>query len=837
MNRSKFRSVSLLALTVTAASLGLIAGCGGGGGGSAAVTTTTVAATTTIPVTGANSPFIGVTMTATCANGAVGSGTVGTSASPGEGSITVNGQCTTPILISATGAGKMRPIGAKADGSEDVPYDPAINLPLGNVITTVPSTGVPVNPVTALVAGQVALSSLASETASSVALKKLSVANALGLPVASLDADYRDAALARTAAVLAEVASLAAINAATAGALPGAVASGTSLGAYIQEKLTAQVAIAGSGTLVNAATLAAALKLADAKLDATTVTADLSKIDNDAGRVHNLIATYAAGATSAADALNKIASAATAAANATSPSVAQMNLLIDVAARVRESARSQMRNSAAKIVADVVLAGNSTTSNSVAVAQAAASNLLDAQFTLMAQTGAKPADLAAKAKAAADSIAAAIKTDLTASSRIFGTAPPVGNVNAAAALVGQAMSAAAGITAASAAASPADVVAAAANNLRVVSALKDIVPPRPAASAISQLAYQAAFQAAIGAVAGAANPATLNAADSATRANLNTVATALQLALLTAINSAGDTSDRSLVTLAQQLARTALGTTALSFSSSVTLAAVPSTLPTTTSTTSTSSTTLANTSSTSAGTTTSTSATTTTTAPSTSTTTTSSTTTTTLIHGSYFGIAGDAISFNGTSCLLSAFSTTGCTASSTVSGTESISFSMNPAGSLGDPGTTSFGLEVAGVSADSRILRIGISGISLLYSNRNVWLIVPSSAEMVVYGRDTTGLVEANITLTSNIDQYIQISSNTFTFNYGALLTTLNGLGGALFTNLDIRTGTFTVKTVLSSNFVIAKTGGIPLSNGNVSVTNTSFTVTGPMISGKVSLH
>ena len=836
MKFAKLQFTTLLSALAIASSLLGLGGCGGGGGGAPeqATTTTTLSPSTTIPVSGANSPLIGVTMTVTCANGRTGSGSVGTPSNPGEGSITVIGSCTTPILISATGPGKMRPIGAKDDGSEDVPYDPAINLPVGNVVATFPNTAVPVNPVTALVAGQVSPATLANETASSLSSKKTSVASALGLPAASLDKDYRDAALAKAATLIVEVAALAATNAATTGALPNAVAGGgTTLGAYVLEKIASQAASAGSGTLSNAATLAAALKQADPKLDATKSAAELGKIDLDAGRVNNLIVTYAAGATSAADALSKIAVAAISASNASSPTAAQTALAADVTARVQEAAKAQVRNSVSKMVMNVAVAANSTTSNNVAVAQAAASNLLDAQFAAMAQAGARPADLAAKAMAVADSVTEALKTDLSATTKIFDTPPLVGNANAAAALVGQAMAAAADVTATSSPRSAADTAAAATNALRVATAIKDIVPPKPAASSISQAAYQAAFQAAIEAVASAANVATLNVADGATKANLTATLGALQVTLATVINSAGSPGDTSMVELARQLARSALGASPVNFSSSVTLASVPATLPATTTTSSTSSTTLANASSTAATTTTSTASTT----AAATTTTISTTTTTTALTGGYFGIAGDSISFNGSSCGLAAFSNGGCLASSTTTGTESISFNLNPVGSLGDPGTTSFGLEVSGLDSDLRLLRVGISAISLIYSNRTVWLTVPSTAEMYVYGRDGLGQLEANITLTSNIGQYVQISNNVFTFNYGALLNTLKGLGGSLFGDLDIRTGTFNIKTVLSSNFVITKAGGISLSSGIVSIPNTSFTVIGPTIEGTVTLQ
>src|SRR5689334_9208905 len=113
----------LVLTPIAAAVIGafVLYGCGSSGGGGG---TTSVA----VPVAGANSPFIGVTMKVTCANGNTGQGLVGTSALPGEGIINVSGACTAPIRIEAIGAGKMRPIGAKGDGSEDVVYDPAINL-------------------------------------------------------------------------------------------------------------------------------------------------------------------------------------------------------------------------------------------------------------------------------------------------------------------------------------------------------------------------------------------------------------------------------------------------------------------------------------------------------------------------------------------------------------------------------------------------------------------------------------------------------------------------------------------------------------------------------------
>ena len=237
--REKVRlaSVSLTVLVAT----GAIYGCSGGGtsdvspaavvaGGTSSVSlgTTGTTGSSGIPginavVTGqdvritiaaANSPLIGVPVITTCSNGVTIASTIGTNDNPGIGEVklrsTVAGSeaaCLPPLRIEASGPGKMRPIGAKSDGSEDVPYDPAVNLPLSTVIAD-GGPNFPMNPLTTLVANQV--TSLGSENSTTIAAKKGQIARALGLSTADLEQDYRNANVAAASTMIVEVAALAA---------------------------------------------------------------------------------------------------------------------------------------------------------------------------------------------------------------------------------------------------------------------------------------------------------------------------------------------------------------------------------------------------------------------------------------------------------------------------------------------------------------------------------------------------------------------------------------------------------------------------------------------------
>lgn len=122
---------------------------------------------------------------------------------------------------------------------------------------------------------------------------------------------------------------------------------------------------------------------------------------------------------------------------------------------------------------------------------------------------------------------------------------------------------------------------------------------------------------------------------------------------------------------------------------------------------------------------------------------------------------------------------------------------------------------------------------------------MPGSAVLSIYGKSSDGLTTANATITNGIDQYVQVNSNVFSFNFGAVLSKLTSAGlttpttgSSTFQNLQNKTGTFNVKAVLSSDVVVAKTSGVPLSTGSVTVTNnTSATVSGNMIQGIVTIN
>ncbi|MCX7177564.1 MAG: hypothetical protein NTX56_01970 [Proteobacteria bacterium] len=191
---------------------------------------------------------------------------------------------------------------------------------------------------------------------------------------------------------------------------------------------------------------------------------------------------------------------------------------------------------------------------------------------------------------------------------------------------------------------------------------------------------------------------------------------------------------------------------------------------------------------------------------------------------------------------------TGCTTRNpaATTATKSISFTLNPVGSPSVPGSTSsFGLQISGTSTDQRVLQIVVSPISITApSSGVVRLTVPGDAVLSIYGKNSAGTATANATITNGIAQYVQINNNTFSFNYGAVLTTLtSGLtspttGSSTFLNLANKTGTFNVKAVLSSNVTVAKTGGALLSTGSVTVTNnTSATVSGNIIEGIVTIN
>lgn len=300
----KFAATMVMAFIASA-----VVGCGGGGGGSPTSTNDLPASISTgIPIVAANSPLIGVMMKVECANGLSGQGLIGDAANPGAGVVTVVGTsaCTAPVKITAIGAGTMRPIGGKADGSQDMVYNPSVNLPI-SAIWMPPSPGampsvtdlVSVSPVTSLVAYQVApdgmtAAQLASLPSNTVNASKAAVATALGLTAADIDKDYRTAAVAAAATRIVEVAALAAAKSASSGSTPASVGANKSLGQFMVEQLAAA---ANTGALLTSAAGVANVFVADAGLNVTADTAITNgMIDTDATLVSNLITQAASNA-------------------------------------------------------------------------------------------------------------------------------------------------------------------------------------------------------------------------------------------------------------------------------------------------------------------------------------------------------------------------------------------------------------------------------------------------------------------------------------------------------------------------------------------------------------
>lgn len=284
-----------------------VAGCGGGGGGGGGAAPASI--TSSIYVEAANSPFIGVNVKVECANGLSGEGLVGDAANPGAGVVNVVGTsaCTAPIKFTAIGIGKMRPIGAKADGSADMVYNPSVNLPL-SAIWLPPTAGalpsatnpVSVSPVTSLVAYQVApagmtAAQLAALSPATVDASKAAVAAALGLAAADIDKDYRTASVAAAATRIVEVAALAAANSTSSGLTPAGVGANKSLGQFMVERLANA---ANTGAPLTSAASVANIFVADAGLNVTAdpATASNGVIDSDAVLVSNLITQAASNA-------------------------------------------------------------------------------------------------------------------------------------------------------------------------------------------------------------------------------------------------------------------------------------------------------------------------------------------------------------------------------------------------------------------------------------------------------------------------------------------------------------------------------------------------------------
>jgi hypothetical protein len=383
-NRSNLHLVKLSAVGAAVALIAVgFAGCGGSDS----------EPVTTIPITGAgNSPFVNVMMTATCANGATGTGNIGAT-TPGDGTITIGTFCQPPIKIVATGVGKMRPLGALANGSQDVVYDPSINLPISNIFDAPPAPGASVtaNPVTTVVANAVALVTpvLSSVTKANITTAQTKTEFSLGLAAgdASNVRSYLQPLVAEASTRIVEVAALAAVQASTTGTKPTGVTATKPLGQVIAEQIAA--AANANTPMSNALGVAGAINTG---ANAINVTANPAvsglKIDSDANTVHNIV--YAIIASGAA-APTKVSDLNTAIASSTV-------LAADRAAHIQNVIQTATENVASKAVAvamdappAVPASGTPSVNTALEAAIAAAQQKLsEAQTAATAVTTATP---------------------------------------------------------------------------------------------------------------------------------------------------------------------------------------------------------------------------------------------------------------------------------------------------------------------------------------------------------------------------------------------------------------------------------------------------------------
>ena len=495
MKSDTYLSSHYVKLTAVAVAISAgFTGCGGGGSTPTGSTPTSngTAASTSIPVTGAgNSPFVKVQMTATCANGATGSAIIGET-TPGEGTINIAATCTPPIKIEATSVGKMRPLGAPADGSGDVVYDPSINLPISNIFATPPAVGssVTANPVTTLITNAVAPAgtALGSVTSASIGTGTENVARSLGLTSAdaSSSKSYLIPDVAAVSTRLTDVAALAALAASTGTKV---VEIKTTLGQLIAEQI-ANEAQKTTGALKSASDVANALKDNVGDVTANAAVTNNGTIDNDATRVNNIVVTVLNGGSAPAT-VNALSVTASTSNDAT--------LTGYVKTHSAEEGKTAVSNAAVRMVTDVMTSVASTTSTEKTtktdLAKAAATQLVtDAIVKLDAwaagTSGAtKPSDLLVQSSAVATGVTNAIKNDLAATNKDFASTPTVGTVNTAIALVSNLQSAVSQLTTAN---TQADVTStltnAAPTALDVVKAVASLSP-----SSDNLLAFQAAL--------------------------------------------------------------------------------------------------------------------------------------------------------------------------------------------------------------------------------------------------------------------------------------------------------------------------------------------------------
>ena len=532
-----FKSKPVAAAVALLAATSILVACGGGG--SSVATTETG---TPITVSGAgNSPFVGVTMQVDCANGATGTAVIGVPIA-GDGVITTDKVCTGAVKLSvkAGSIGKMRPIGAAADGSQDVSYDPAINIPIANIFDAPPAAGVAVtaNPVTAIIAEQVAPAGTALNTVlkASIDTKQAAVEQAFGLDTGTAGKDYRDGKLAAASTRISEVAAIAATTAAA-----GTTDTGTkTLGEYIANAIAAQAT--SQDAMKTATNIADKIRL---KIDVTGNQSITSgAIENDALKVNNLINTAAANATVAgatvADMLKQVS-------NDTTPAVILLRN-----ERAVEIAKAEVQLTAAKMVQDVKAAAANTASSGaslseeqkarIAVAKDAATKIVADTFAILnALSGKTAAEIntsvttqSLQTKAVATNVQTAIANDAKAATadKLFTTPPDAGSTNnTTVALIANLQKSAQSVTSTTTAAQNASNAADALKVVKIVNSITFAPPPVAGVPAADTAAYYAA----VAAVVSKIDPTQTLTDDEKT--NIRTTATNLQAAVKTAITA------------------------------------------------------------------------------------------------------------------------------------------------------------------------------------------------------------------------------------------------------------------------------------------------------------
>ncbi|MDD5030666.1 MAG: hypothetical protein PHH58_14405, partial [Rhodoferax sp.] len=505
-------------------------------------------------------------MKAECSNGTSGTGVIGTDAAPGDGTITVSGTCTPPIRITAVSTGFMRPLGS----TTNVTYDPAVNLPISNMLGALPTTTVPAtaNPVTTLVADKVAATNATFDATTAAAIllalptEQASVAASLG--IADTDGDYRVPAIAAASTRIAQVVALAVQQAALAP--PTAVTTGTkTLGQFVAEKIAA--AATGAGTLNNAANMAAKLNTgADAnagKIDVTTnakitgANTVTGSIDRDAALVQAIVATVANS--------NGVVGASVAELLTQINDSTDVNVTGGVAEHIQAAKFNDISNKAVQLVMKAQANATDNANSATAVKTEADTRLAAVRAAVLKVNNALTAALAgsASATAANDALAhygtvlggveTALSNDAAATTKVFAAPPTVGVVAAVDALVANIERQTNAVTAGGTAPSAAALAGYATTALTVTRAIADLAaPPVPGTAGATQTDADA-YRAAIAAMATKLGDAAGTVDKVALQTSVNSLKTATQVQLNGVTSTHVD-----VVELAQKAAEAAL---------------------------------------------------------------------------------------------------------------------------------------------------------------------------------------------------------------------------------------------------------------------------------------